>query len=289
MYRFLLAFLILFSLQAQTPAPTLDKPPQDVDDALRARIKQFYDFHVARKYRQAETLIANESKDDFYVLSKPELQGYKIGSIEYSDKFTKAKVVIIGSMPVLLPMAGGKIMDMPFASFWKIESPGKATEEPVKKGGKKKPAAKASAGVWYWYYNKDAARETPFGKVTTSAEKPGEGPTALPARPNVSVESLQSALKVDTTRVNLVAGKPKTIQVTNTLPGPASLSISCPNKPLAETGITAKFDRSDLKGNDTASLTFSVDPNIPPGVVPLQITVSPTNQILNLTVRITRE
>ena len=117
MYRLLLLPFIALILPAQTPSQSLDKPTQDVDDALRARIKQFYDLHVAAKYRQAEQLIAEESKDDFYVLSKPDLKSYRIGSIEYSENFTKAKVMIIGAMPVLLPMAGGKIMDIPFASF----------------------------------------------------------------------------------------------------------------------------------------------------------------------------
>src|ERR1700739_743903 len=139
MHRYLALFLLALTLPAQTPVPnqTLDKAPQDVDDALRARIKQFYDYHVAGKYRQAEQLISEESKDDFYVLSKPELHGYKIGNIDYSNNFSKAKVVIIGAMPVLLQWAGGKIMDMPFASFWRIEN-----------------------GQWFWYYNKEAALHT---------------------------------------------------------------------------------------------------------------------------------
>src|SRR4051794_9122395 len=100
MYRLLPLFLVCSLLPAQTP--NLDKPPQDVDDALRARITKFYDLHVASKFRQAEQLVAEESKDDFYVLSKPELKAFKIGNIEYSEKFTKAKVVIIGSLPVLV-------------------------------------------------------------------------------------------------------------------------------------------------------------------------------------------
>jgi hypothetical protein len=74
MYRSLQLILALtLTLSAQTPHP-LDKPPQDVDDALRARITKFYDLMVAAtetgqpaKYRQAEELIVEESKDDFYV------------------------------------------------------------------------------------------------------------------------------------------------------------------------------------------------------------------------------
>jgi hypothetical protein len=266
MYRFLSLIVFASLLPAQTP--NLDKPPQDVDDALRGRIKQFYDLHVAGKYRQAEQVVAEESKDDFYVLSKPDLKAYKIGNIEYSDKFTKAKVVIIGSMPIMLPMAAGKIMDMPFASYWKVEN-----------------------GIWCWYYNKEVSRNTPFGRVQ---EKPktdsAPAPTSLPTAPDPQalMAQLQSALKIDRTRIEVTPTKPETIKVTNTLPGPASLSVACPYRPLSETGIIAKLDKKDLAGNETAVLTLSLTDDALPGTIPLIITVSPTNQVLNFYVTITR-
>jgi hypothetical protein len=276
MYRFLQLLLSAFILAAQTPLANLDKPPQDIDEALRARIKQFYDLHVAAaetgqaaKYRQAERLIAEESKDDFYVLSKPELHSYRIADIEYSEKFTKAKVVIVGAMPALLPMAGAKIMDFPFASYWKIED-----------------------GVWCWYYNKEPMHHTPFGDVKAPPpdSKPGATPAVLPAAPNPTslLATLQSALKIDHTRIDLIVGQPQTVKVTNTLPGPASLTVECPNKPLAQTGITASFDKKDLKGNETAVLTLTAGPGTSIGIVPLLIIVSPTNQVLNLSVSVSR-
>ena len=265
MHRFLTLFLVALTLPAQTQVPNqiLDKPPQDVDDALRARIKQFYDYHVAAKYRQAEQLISEDSKDDFYVLSKPEIHAYKIGNIEYSDNVTKAKAVIVGSMPVLLKWVGGKIMDIPFASFWKIEN-----------------------GQWFWYYNKEAARHTPFGDVKTPPDSGGPKAAAMPAMENISLTTLQSALKIDRTHVELSGGNPATLKVTNTLPGLASLSVACPFRPLAETGITATFDKKELKGNETAILTLTASADAPSGNVPLQITISPTNQVLNLTVNV---
>ena len=267
MYRFLTLFFIALTLPAQTPTPNqaLDKPPQDVDDALRARIKQFYDLHVAAKYRQAEQLISEDSKDDFYVLSKPELHGYKIGAIEYSEKFTKAKVIVVGAMPVLLSWAGGKIMDMPFASFWKIENE-----------------------QWCWYYNKEAARRTPFGDIQSPPNSNGAKATAMPAMETISLAALQSALKIDRTRIDLAGDKPETLKVTNTLPGLASLSVACPDKRLSDTGITATFDKTELKGNETAILTLTASPNAKPGHVSLQIIISPTNQTLNFTVNVSR-
>ncbi len=115
MHRLLPLSLVALSLLAQ--APLLDKPPQDIDDTLRARVAQFYDFHVSRKYRQCEQFIAEESKDDFFVMNKPQLDSFRIGNIDYSDHFTKAKVVIVGMMPFLMPGAGLKTMEQPFATF----------------------------------------------------------------------------------------------------------------------------------------------------------------------------
>ena len=47
MYRVLPFFLLSLIIRAQVSAPVLDKPPQDIDDALRARITQFYDLALA--------------------------------------------------------------------------------------------------------------------------------------------------------------------------------------------------------------------------------------------------
>lgn len=261
MYRLVPLLLIALNLPAQVP--TLDKPPQDVDDALRARIKQFYDNHVSRKFRQCEPLIAEESQDDFFVISKPALDSYKIGNIEYSDHFSKAKVVIVGMMPVMMPMSAPKVMEQPFASFWKLID-----------------------GQWYWYYNKVAASDTPFGKA-----KPGGAPGeagSLSQPPDVTLQALQSALRIDRTRIELSGKESQIVKVTNTLPGPASLSIVCPVGALADVGITAVFDKKDLKANETASLTLTADPSKRTGPTPLQIIVSPTNQVLNLTVIVAR-
>jgi hypothetical protein len=193
-------------------------------------------------------------------MNKPQLEGYKIGNIEYSDHFTKAKVVIVGMAPFLMPMAGPKVMEQPFASFWKLEN-----------------------GVWLWYYNKTTSLDTPFGKANPKSTAPGEA-GSLEQTEKVNIEALQSALKIDRTRIELAGGKPQTVKVTNTLPGAASLSISCPLGSLAEQGITATFDKKELKGNETAVLTLIGDPSKHSGPVPLQIMVSPTNQVLNLTV-----
>ena len=264
--RLFLSFLLTtLTLAAQVSTPPLAKPPRDIDDALRARIKRFYDYHVAQKTRLCEELITEASKDDFYVLTKPALQTYRIGNIEYSEKFNKAKVVIVGTMPVLLPMAGPRVMEQPFASYWTREK-----------------------GIWYWYYNKQVVSDTPFGKASPSASKGAGTAESLGVPPNVTIEALQSALRIDRTQIELNAREPQTLKVTNTLPGPASLSIECPLKPIAQTGISATFDKKELKGSETAVLTLKADPQMEAGAYPLRIMVSPTQQVLDITVRVTR-
>jgi outer membrane protein assembly factor BamB len=259
MYRLLPLLLIALTIPAQTP--TLDKPPQDIDDALRERIKQFYDFHVSRRYRQCEQFISEESKDDFYVMTKPQLDSYRIGNIEYSEHFTKAKVVVVGMMPFLMPGAGPKMMEQPFASFWKFEN-----------------------SVWLWYYNKGVAQDS---SSKTKSTAPGE-PGSLEQSPELAIAALQSAVKIDRTSIELAGSKPQTVKVTNTLLGPASLSIGSPVGPLDQLGVKATFDKKDLKANETAVLTVTADPNKRTGRLPLEIIVSPTNQVLNLTVTISR-
>jgi len=259
MRRLLPAFFIALILPAQVP--TLDKPPQDIDDALQVRIKQFYDYHVARKFRQCEQLIAEDAKDDFFAMSKPQLESYKIGNIEYSDHFTKAKVLILGVMPLRLPMmTAPKITEQPFASFWRRED-----------------------GVWLWYYNKAPAGERTKPTSTALGE---EG--SLSQTPDANIALLQSAVKIDRTHIDLAGGEPQTLRITNTLPGPASLTIDCPLRPIELTGITATFDKKDLKSNETVILTLAADPDKHSGPLPLRIIVSPTNQVLNLTVNVLR-
>jgi hypothetical protein len=263
---FFLVFYLSLSLHAQSPSANLDKPTPDVDDALRARITKFYDLHVQRKYRQAEQLVAEESKDDFYVLSKTDLKSFKIGNIEYSDNFTKAKVVIIGNMPIALPMFGGKEMDIPFASYWKIDN-----------------------GLWCWYYNKVAARHTPFGDVKAPPEEAaGEKPhsDALPTSPAISVESLQHAVKIERTSIDLQGNAPQSVKVLNTLNGSVKLTLVSPAKPFAQTGLDVKLDRMILQGNEAAILTVTAGNKAVSGDFPLRINVSPTNQVLDLTIHV---
>lgn len=58
------AFLLLFSVVtfAQQSDDLFEKAPPNVDEALRARITEFYQYFVDGKFRDADGLVADDSK-----------------------------------------------------------------------------------------------------------------------------------------------------------------------------------------------------------------------------------
>src|SRR5690348_7261241 len=90
-------------LFAQEATDLFQKAPPAVDEALRARIKEFFQFHVDSKFRQAEALVAEDSKDFFYSANKPKYLGFEIKNIAYNDDFTKAKATVVTQMVIMAP------------------------------------------------------------------------------------------------------------------------------------------------------------------------------------------
>ena len=73
---------------AQQPPPA----PPEVEAALRARVEQFYQLEIDKKFRQAEAFVAEDTKDDYYNGSKPAIKASSIQKIEWSDNNTRARV-----------------------------------------------------------------------------------------------------------------------------------------------------------------------------------------------------
>src|SRR3954452_7382016 len=92
MHRIALLALCAAALFAQKAPKAPPKPPARVDEALRARITEFYQYHVSEEYRKAEKLVAEDSQEFYYIHNKPHYLSFQIATIEYLDHFTKAKV-----------------------------------------------------------------------------------------------------------------------------------------------------------------------------------------------------
>ena len=123
MQRFALSALFAALAFAQPNDPFKPKPPADVDAALRARVQEFFDFHVKGQPRKAEALVAEDTKDFFYSHNKPKYIGCEFSRVDYSENFTKASVVTICEQYIMVPGFSDHPMKVPTPSTWKPDSP----------------------------------------------------------------------------------------------------------------------------------------------------------------------
>ncbi|MDR3698262.1 MAG: hypothetical protein P4L56_01425 [Candidatus Sulfopaludibacter sp.] len=152
-----LSTLLLFAtvLCAQTARTAAEPPaPHGVDQALRARVTQFLNYHITGEFRKAEALVAADSKDVFYNRSKPRYMSCKgITSVHYSEHFTKAYVTAMCALPVVIQPSDNELQSdstalpwtaptVPLPSMWKLEH-----------------------GKWFWYVDKNLDRRSPFGTM----------------------------------------------------------------------------------------------------------------------------
>ena len=94
----LTAFVSCAVVAAQTkPTDVFEKAPPDVDNALRERVAKFFQAHIEGKFRQAEAVIAEDSKDFYYNMEKQRYLGFEIVRINYSENFTKAAALSLRS------------------------------------------------------------------------------------------------------------------------------------------------------------------------------------------------
>ena len=253
MFRLALYVFAAAALYAQAPADLFNKPPIEVDEALRARIKEFYEYHVKQQFRQAESLVAEDTKDFFYSHNKPQYLSFEIRRIDYSKDFSRAKATMVTEQFVMMPGFTDKPMKVPSASTWKLEN-----------------------GNWCWYVDQDSLRESPFGKMTPGKGPAGVGlPTALPT----SVDFVLGKVKAEKSPVTLKPGESIQVKVMNTAPGMMDLTVLD-----APEGIEAKLDRSKIPANESAVLSIRASKNPKPGNIGLR--VDQTNEFVTVQVKV---
>ena len=80
-------FLIASVLASgQDNSDLFEKAPPPIDEALRARVIQFYQAYTSGKFREAYPLVADDSQDAFFALSKETVKSCDILRIKYSDQ-----------------------------------------------------------------------------------------------------------------------------------------------------------------------------------------------------------
>jgi hypothetical protein len=254
MYRILIFASLATAAFAQNPADLFNRPPAGVDQALRARITEFFHYHVTGEHRKAEELVAEDTKDYFYDGNKPRYLSFEIGKIEYSDGYTKAKAMVTVKMPVMLPGFNGKVMDIPTACYWKLID-----------------------GKWYWYLDAAMRNASPMGEMKPGPPSGGDAPP----RPVIaaSLQELFAQVKADKAAVEVKPGSADQIVITNGMVGPINLTVQGKVE-----GIEAAFDRVEIKPGEKATLTVKATDGAKAGV--LTVRVQQTGQTIPIQVAV---
>jgi len=252
----LLCSVAALSLWGQTAADVFEKAPPEVDKALRERIAFFYQCHVDGKFRLADQVVAENSKDAFFAAEKPRYRGFEIVRIVYSDNFTRARAVVAVDTDFMAPGIGKIPVKAPLVSLWKLEN-----------------------GQWWWYVDPNAGRQTPFGTM-----RPGEGGSApfnlnIPTRPEDAVRLL-GKVTADKTEVRLSSYEPASdvVTLTNQMPGQVNLRLEYNGFP----GFEAKLEREALQANESVKLLLRIEPrdkSAKPGLT-VNVRVEPLNQVI---------
>ncbi len=244
---------------AQQTSPTA----AEAEKALRDRAQQFYQLQVEKKYRQAEALVADDTKDDYYNSRKPDIKGFTIEKVELAPDMKTAKMIIKAKVVFLMPGAGAQTVDFPTPTEWKLEN-----------------------GEWRWYISQETRVTTPFGKVHTSGSGSATAsPDVKGAAPggidNPNFAALQNQVSISKTSVNLSQSGEDSVSITNGLPGPIDLRLD----PHVESinGLEVTLDKTHLASGETAvvRLHLTGDKKLRDRV---DIVAQPLNRLLSIEV-----
>lgn len=260
MHRFALILAVAALAGAQSENP-FHRPPAGVDEALRARVKEFFGYHVTGEFRKAEAMVAEDTKDYFYTHNKPKYLGIEISKIDYSDDFQRATVLVLCEQYVKMPGFLDKPIKIPTPSAWKLEN-----------------------GIWVWWVDPASLGRSPFGQMH-EGPKPGQSPGAPGAAPitretaPTSVDFLFKQVKLDRNQVTLKPGESATINISNNAPG--AMTVSSRSK---LTGIEYSFDKPTLQQGEKATMTIKAVAGAKSATLDLE--VNPIAQILPVQITI---
>jgi hypothetical protein len=271
MLRLSVALLLAPALFGQPATDIFTKAPPAVDEALRARVTQFYQLQVDRKYREAEALVAEDTKDYYYGMNRARYTSFEIQEIKYSDEFTKA--IVMTRCFMLFPMPGmlDKPMPVPTRSRWKLVD-----------------------GQWFWYVDMEELKITPWGKMGVGPDgqlaepAPGAKP-AMPSKQDLErvAARVSQGVRADKKSVRLNLGAPSSDQVMieNGMPGVVNLQVM----PHGIEGLSVELQPEAVPARGKAAVVFSYKPGgtPPSGPVRVRIRVQQTNQVFPVAVMFT--
>jgi len=217
----------------QDTTQLFDKAPPPIDEALRARVNQYYQAFMDGKFKNAYALVADDSQDAFLQADKDKYHDCQTVKIGYTDNFTKATVV--ESCKGEWKYRGiVSLTTIPLTSSWKVVD-----------------------GQWYWCYVKPKFVPSPFsptGFVPVPEDKDPKNVSILPDV-NVAAKNILAQVSVDKQVVHLHADETSedVIHIENHMPGSISLNLDRLDVP----GLRITLGKTQLNANEDTTVTFN--------------------------------
>ncbi len=261
MRRWVLLAGVLATAAAQT---TFQKPPAGAERSLRDRVERFYSLYQQEKFREAESLVAQESRDAFYTMPKNPVKAFRVESITWANDYRSAEVLV--ACESVSPLAGSGTVKIPVRGSWKqLEN------------------------QWYLVVERRPPPSLPPSPVPErsqslegfGATQPGgpDTPNPLPAgRPLFSVEPRTISFPRDAAAVT-----ERTVIISNRMPGPLQLVLGA----MALPGLSASLSSPTVQAFGYTTLKISYDParGRPAGQHSVGLLIQPISQPVAITVR----
>ena len=266
MFRFA-TFALFAALAFGQENPFEPKPPAAVDAALKARVQEFFDWQVKGTPRKAEVLVAEDSKDLYYSDPKPRFFNCVLSRVDYTDHFTKAKVLELCERNVMIPGAPTLLAKVPTPSNWRLEN-----------------------GLWMYYLDPATMYPSPFGGPFHPGPTPdglvGSATPTTTAAPIPSLEDMTrkvfEQIKIDKQNLTLRVGEAADITITNGAVGPMKLLM-----PANTFGIEMKMSADTAEPGGKVVVHLRAGKTAYSGT--LQMEVAQTGQGIPIDVTIDRE
>jgi hypothetical protein len=236
---FLVACVVLsisVCLASEKEETTFRGAPPEVMDAVKARVVQFYTYFKEAKFRQAEALVTEESKDLFYNAPKKPLLGFEVATIQFNEQFDEAKVLV--NVDTMSPLMGATPFKLPVGGKW----------------------------VWVndnWFLHmEERKRESPFGEMKGGTGAPQGVTAGAFSGQGIKPEALQNMYAVETRQVRFPGGSDEPVERSVVLhnTGPAKLEIEKQGADLP--GLTVDTGEGQVEPGEQREIRFTYDPTV---------------------------
>lgn len=256
------------TLWAQAPTQTtFVQAPKDVEDALRARVQEFMQDFVDKKFVQAFELVAEDTRDAYFSSAKAEIKSFSLADVKFYPGLTKAEVIT----PVerIWSVQGNRVVsNTQWRTAWVLEK------------GKWCYSWEVLPGTWLTPMGPSAVVEG-MGKVASAPQLPPKIDTAAL---NNALSQIQGNLSFDHDSVQFSSKRAstQTVKLHNAMPGSITLEVA----PVSTKGVTAKLDKTVLNAGEDAVLEVRYTPDGGvPGQTLVEVVTSPFPSRIPLQVR----